>query len=144
MALPLQAFILPRALARVGIIGRIALILGKLPMDKAWRLEIHEHIAARSIQQNRYLWAIYDEIIKRGGEALAGTTKEELHEFFLMYHFGHEEVRIFGRRKLRPLRRSSRLNKQEFADFVEAILRFMAERGVYIESPDEYYAREAA
>ena len=144
MSEPLQQFVLPRALSRVGMIGRIALILGKLSMDKAWRVEVHEHIPKRSHQQNAYLWAIYGQILRKGGEELAGFDKNELHEFFLINHFGEEVKTLFGRKKVKPLRRSSGLNKQEFADFVESILRFMAQRGIYIESPEEHYAREAA
>lgn len=144
MPSPLQQFVLPRALSRVGMIGRIALVLGALAMDRAWRVEIHEHVALRTVSQNRLLWAIYQDILRQGGENMAGWTRDDLHEFFLMNHFGHETKILFGRRRLVPLKRSSRLNKQEFSDFVESILRFMAERGVYIRDPEEYRQELAA
>jgi len=82
------------------------------------------------------LWAIYDEIIERCPE-LTGYTNEEVHEFMLMNHFGEEHRTLFGRALVRPKRRSSRLTKQEFSDFVESICAFMAQRGVTISMPGD-------
>ena len=94
----------------------------------------------RTNSQNALLWSLYEDIIGKGGEALAGFTKDELHEFFLIDYFGSETRELFGRKKLKPLRRSSRLTKTEFGDFIEHIVRFMAEQGVVLELPGE--ARE--
>lgn len=91
----------------------------------------------RSNDQNALLWSIYEDIIARGGEAMRGFTKEDLHEFFLIDYFGSETKELFGRKKLKPLKRSSRLTKMEFSDFVEHIVRFMAERGLVIELPGD-------
>ena len=88
----------------------------------------------RTLSQNSLIWAIYDEIIDKCPE-VAGFTNEELHEFFLMHHFGEEHKTLFGRPCVRPVRRSSRLSKQDFSDFVESILAFMAVRGVVIKMP---------
>lgn len=125
---------------------RIATVLAGLSTEKAWSVEIKPHKPTRSGEQNRYLWSIYGFILDAGGEDLGGWTKDDLHEFFLMEHFGHEVKRIFGRKRLVPLRRSSKLNKQEFTDFIETIARFMAERGVYVPTPqdDEAWHVEAA
>jgi len=125
---------------REGAIERIARVLGTLSQECAWRVEVHEHKPTRTGQQNRYLWSIYDQILREGGEAMGGWVKEDLHEFFLLTHFGSETRELFGKKRLIPLRRSSRLNKQEFSDLVETIMRFMAERGVYIQSPEELAA----
>jgi hypothetical protein len=132
-----QTFILPRALSRERVIERVAALLASLPIDKAWRLTIAEAKPKRSLSQNALLWAVYGEIIKKGGEAMAGWEPSELHDYFLMEHYGAETVEIFGKRKLRPLRRSSGMTKTEFSDHIEFILRFMADRGVYIETQSE-------
>lgn len=142
-----QQIILPRSLSREGVIQRIARALTALPQDKAWRVEIHEQRPKRSEQQNRYLWgAVYPHILRAGGESLGGWTGEDLHEYFLGEHFGWEEVSGFGRRRLRPLRRSSALNKQEFADFIAFIQQRMAEQGIVVPDPDPnfYQAEQAA
>lgn len=86
----------------------------------------------RSLPQNSLLWAIYDQILTECRE-VDGFTKHDLHDFFLLQHFGEERRCLFGRWCAIPKRRSSRLNKQEFSDFVESILAFMAQRGVTIE-----------
>lgn len=115
------------------VLTRVVAFLSALPKDKDYELTIKEKKRTRTIDQNAKLWAIYSEILKQGGEDLAGWTKDELHEFFLIEHFGSEVKSLWGKKKLRPLHRSSKLNKQEFSDLLETIFRFMAERGVYIE-----------
>ncbi len=132
-----QSILLPPTLRRDGIIARIARVLAALPEDAGFRVEIHPHKVKRSNPQNSYLWAIYTYILKVGGEEMRGWSKEDLHEFFLGEAFGWEEKRIFGRKKLAPKRRSSRLTKMEFVEFVDGICSFMAQRGVYIPTPED-------
>jgi hypothetical protein len=91
-------------------------------------------MTTRTLSQNALLWAIYEEILDKGGAAVRGFDKDELHEFFLIEHFGGEVNQLFGRKRLRPTRRSSGLSKMEFSDHVEFILHFMAEHGVVIET----------
>jgi hypothetical protein len=94
----------------------------------------------RTNDQNALLWSLYEDILRLGGESLRGFTKDELHEFFLIDYFGSETKELFGRKKLKPLRRSSRLTKQEFGDYVEHIVRFAAERGIVLQLPGEQAA----
>lgn len=91
-------------------------------------------MATRTLSQNSLLWAIYEEILDKGGEAVRGFDKDDLHEFFLIEHFGGEVTQLFGRKRLRPATRSSTLSKMQFSEHVEFILHFMAERGVVIET----------
>lgn len=142
-----RQFILPRSITREGAIARIARVLSTLPLESAWRLEVHEHKPTRSNQQNRYLFGcVYPTILREGGEAMGGWSADDLHEFFLIDHFGHEVHELFGKKRLKPMRRSSRLSKQEFSDFIAHIQRFMAERGVYVPDadPDWFLKEEAA
>lgn len=134
------SIILPKLVPREGAVSRIAMILGGLPLDHAWRVEIKEHKPLRSTQQNRFLFGVvYETILKEGGEAMGGWTRDDLHEFFLIDHFGSEVSELFGKKRLKPLRRSSQLNKQEFTDLIAHIQHFMAERGVYIPEPEEEF-----
>lgn len=117
----------PRNLAP--IVGK----LSALPIEKEWELTVKERKRTRSAQQNRYLWGVcYATLMK----FLPGWDAEDLHEYFLGEHFGWEQLDGLGRKRLRPSRRSSRLNKQEFADFVDFIQRKAAELGVVIPNPD--------
>jgi hypothetical protein len=112
---------------------RLVAFVSAQSKDKALRVTVQVLKPKRTESQNSKLWALYGEIIRKGGESLAGWTGDDLHEFFLSIHFGDEIREIFGRKKRVPLRRSSKLNKQEFSDYLETIFRFMAERGVYLE-----------
>jgi len=131
-----QQFMLPTTLRRVGAIGRIATILGKLAQDKAWLVTVEEYKPRRSTQQNRYLWGVvYPALLAH----LDGWEAEDIHEYMLGECFGWETLQGFGRRRLRPMRRSSRMNKQEFSDFVAFIQRKAADMGVFIPDPDQDY-----
>lgn len=132
-----QSVILRRLMSRDGLIQRIGCVLLNLDVAEDWEVVIRPYRRKRSDPQNRYLWSLYDYIIRTGGESMAGWTRDDLHDFFLINHFGGETKQLFGKRRITPVRRSSRLNKQEFTDYVESIMRFMAERGVYLPSPED-------
>jgi hypothetical protein len=91
----------------------------------------------RTNSQNATLWMVYQQIIERGGESLQGFTKDDLHEFFLIDYFGGEVHELFGRKRIKPHKRSSRLTKMEFADYLDHIVRFMAEQGVVLSLPGD-------
>lgn len=91
----------------------------------------------RSNDQNALLWSVYQDILRLGGEQLGGWTKEDLHEFFLIEHFGANVHEAFGRKRLKPKRRSSRLSKTEFSDFLDFIVRKCAEFGIVLTLPGE-------
>lgn len=91
----------------------------------------------RTNDQNALLWALYDDVLSRGGESLGGWTKDDLHEYCLGEWAGWTEHKAFGRTRLKPKRRSSRLAKMEFSDFVDFIVRRMAEHGIVLELPGE-------
>lgn len=115
---------------------RLCRAIETLANDKAWVITIEEKKLRRTTSQNSLLWALYDDIIKLGGEAMRGWNKDDLHTFFLIEHFGSETISFFGKKKLVPLRRSSKLNKQDFTDFITHIVDFMAGQGVHLELPN--------
>lgn len=115
-------------------------VIRGLNVELPWKLVIAEYKPQRSDQQNRWLWSMYQQIIEVSGETMRGWTKDDLHEFFLGEWSGWETVEGFGRKRMKPMRRSSALNKQEFSDYAAFIQRYMAERGVYLSDPDEYLA----
>jgi hypothetical protein len=130
---PLHIFKLPRGRRDS---RRIMLVLDALPPEKDYELTLCEKKRTRSLSQNKLLWALYGQILALGGEAMGGWTKDDLHEFFLGLFHGFEKVKLFEQTRLRPMGRSSNLSKQEFSDFVDSIVRFMAERGVVLDLPD--------
>lgn len=95
----------------------------------------------RTNDQNALLWSLYEDVLKSGGESLGGWTKDDLHEYCLGEYFGWDEHKAFGRTRLKPKNRSSRLSRMEFSDFVEFIVRRMAEHGIVLELPGEEHER---
>src|SRR5689334_13123515 len=112
------------------------LVLDALPAEKDYELTLCEKKRTRSLSQNRLLWSLYQQIIDRGGEAMQGWDRDDLHTFFLGNFHGWDKVKLFGQTRLRPMGRSSNLSKQEFSDYVDSIVRFMAERGVVLDLPE--------
>jgi hypothetical protein len=106
-----------------------------LHVQQDWDVKIEPHKEKRTQDQNALLWSVYTDILEKGGEEMGGWTKDDLHEFFLIDHFGSETIEVFGKKRLVPLNRSKNLPKAEFAKYVDHIVRFMAMRGVVIEMP---------
>lgn len=130
----MTSVLLPRLVSRDRIIERLSHVLRALPMDAAYVVEVKDYKPRRSDAQNRYLWGVcYAELVKH----LPGWTAEDVHEYMLGEHYGWERVEGLGRTRLKPIRRSSKLSKLEFMDFVSFIQQKAAEHGVYIEDPNE-------
>ncbi len=106
--------------------------LSELSLDQTWSLYVKENKITRSEQQNRYLWGL---VYKTIAAHLQGWDAEDIHEYCLGEWSGWETVEGFGRKRMKPLRRSSNLNKQEFSDYVDFIQRHMAEKGIVIPDP---------
>ena len=95
-----------------------------------------EHKPRRSENQNRYLWGVvYPTILKAGH--LDGWHAEDLHEFFLGEHFGWETLDGMGRKRVKPLKRSAKLTKQEFSEYVAFIQQRASGMGIYVPDPEE-------
>jgi hypothetical protein len=128
-----QEVYIPAVEARAGAVERLGRVLLSLPLAR-YRVTIEEAKPTRSDPQNRYLWgAVYPTILAAG--KLDGWSANDLHEYLLGEHFGWELVEGFGRKRQRPVRRSSRLNKQEFSDYVAFIQQRMAEHGIFVPDP---------
>lgn len=91
----------------------------------------------RSSPQNALLWALYEEALEKGGEALGGWTRDDVHEYMLGEFFGWDKREAFGRTRLKPKKRSSRLTKTQFSEFVEFVVQRFAEHGVVLELPGD-------
>lgn len=130
-----QEFYIPATDARLVVVQRIGRVLENLPMLR-WRVEVSEAKPVRSNNQNRYLWGVvYPTIIQAG--RLDGWEAQDIHEYLLGECFGWETVEAFGRKRQRPIRRSSKLSKLEFIDFTRFIQNRMAEHGIYVPDPNE-------
>jgi len=132
-----------RGMQRTRLLARVTSFIAALPFDRDWKVEVTLYQKKRSLEQNAYLWGVvHPTILAHGGESLAGGSVNELHDYFLGEHFGWRTLNGFGRKHLFPRRRSSKLSKMEFSDFVAFIQQRMAEHCIYVLDPSEL--REAA
>lgn len=114
----------------------VARMVANLDPLKTWAVEVTEWRRPRTNQQNKFLWGVvYPAIIEGGGEALRGWTRDDLHDYFLGECFGWETLEGFGKKRLRPLRRSSALNKQEFSDYLLFLETKCMDMGIVIPEP---------
>ncbi len=95
---------------------------------------VKQHRNRRTDQQNRYLWGVvYKTILQH----LPGWDAEDVHEYCLGSWSGWDVLEGLGKKRLKPIRRSSSLNTVEFNEYIEFIQRTMAERGIQIPNPGE-------
>src|SRR5689334_17915261 len=105
-------------------VRRLAQYLDSLPESKSYEVTVKEKRDTRTEAQNDYLWGcVYPTILKKGGEALAGWTDEDLHDYYLGEHFGWRRVVMNGQVQFKPKRRSRKLNTKEFPEHWEFIHR---------------------
>ena len=126
---------MPALMSREKLIQRIATVLSGLSTDKAWLVQIGEHKPSRSQQQNRYLFGVVYKTILETGQ-LQGWELEDIHEFLLGEFSGWETLEGFGRKRMKPIRRSSTMSKDEFSKYIDFIQRKMAGLGIFIEDAD--------
>ena len=111
-------------------------MVSRLDPAQSWQISIEAFKPKRSDQQNAFLWGVvYPSILEGGGESLRGWTTTDLHEYFLIEAFGSEVIEGFGRKRHKPIRRSSKLTKQEFTDYLALIEAKCAELGIHIPEP---------
>ena len=83
----------------------------------------------RSNEANAYLWGV---VYKAFTDVLDGWDAEDVHEYLLGECFGWDQITGMGRVRLKPVKRSSRMTKKEFADYVDFCIRKGAEHGVFV------------
>lgn len=132
-----QTFILPPDTAdRDRIADNLrAFVMQALP-GKQLKVTVAEAKKRRSDDQNRYLWGVVYPTILQSGQ-LAGWSAEDVHEYMLGEIYGWETLAGFGRKRLRPIRRSSGMSTTEFSEYVAQIQQRMAELGIYVPDPGE-------
>jgi hypothetical protein len=112
-------------------------MVSRLDPAQSWQITVEAFKPKRSDQQNAFLWGVvYPSVLEGGGEALRGWTTNDLHEYFLIEAWGSEVIEGFGRKRHKPLRRSSKLTKQEFSDYLAIIEAKCAELGIHIPEPN--------
>lgn len=123
--------IFPKGTQADAIIRAVATMVTQIDVRRSWVISVEPWRKPRTNQQNRYLWGVvYPMILEAGGEMLGGFTRDDLHDYFLGACFGWETLEGFGMKRMRPLKRSSVLTKQEFTDYLMFIENKCIEIGI--------------
>ena len=133
-----ESFYLPTGEQRAPVFARVIRTLNALAIDQQWHVTIKRHRPTRSHAQNALMWVLFDQVLKKGGLAEQGFERDDVHDYLCGERFGWIETRMLGRKKLKPARGTSGLNKQEFSDFIDWIVRFMADKGITLELPEDH------
>jgi hypothetical protein len=128
--------IFPNGTPKSAIVNSVAVLVRQLDESRAWVVTVEEFRRPRTNQQNAFLWGVVYPCVIEAGD-LEGWTANDLHEYFLGECFGWETLEGLGRKKVKPVKRSSRLNKQEFSDYLEFISAKCADMGIVIPEPNE-------
>jgi hypothetical protein len=128
--------VFPKGTPPEQIAAAVAVLVRGLDARQSWQVSIEAFKPRRSEQQNSFLWGVvYPSILEGGGEALRGWSKEDLHEYFLGECWGWETIEGFGKKRHKPLKRSSKMTKVEFRDYITLIEVRCAEMGIHIPEP---------
>lgn len=106
--------------------GLAELILGLSP-EKPWRVEVIQHRAKRTNEQNKLIWALYTEIA-RG----TGHTAEEIHEAMKAKFLPPRQITV-GDQVLMVPGSTTKQDTLEFSEYVERVRAWAAsELGVVV------------
>lgn len=130
-----QTFVLHKDSGRARVLANLTDFLARLPDTKAWKVEVAQYAKRRTDQQNRYLWG---GVYRAFQSALEGWDAEDIHDYLLGECFGWERIEGLGRTKVKPLKRSSKLTKQEFGEYVDFCIRKGAEHGIFVPPPEDF------
>lgn len=102
-----------------------------LDPTRVWSVEVSEWKKPKTNQQCRYLHGVvYPMILEAGGEALRGWERADLHEYFLGEVWGWQTLNGMGKKRLKPVKRSSNMTAAEFTEFLYAIENKCIELGI--------------
>lgn len=137
----MNRFILHPDATRERVLSNLRAHLQGLPDNLAWLVEIKRYAPKRSDRANRYLWGV---VYPAFTDALEGWEANDVHEYLLGEHFGWETLEGFGRKRMKPIRRSSKLSRLEFAEYVDHCIRIAAGHGLVVPAPEWDYRNEQA
>lgn len=135
-----QEIRLPKDAGRAKVLGALIGLLQALKPDWEWVVTIKRYRKDRTAEQNNALFGVAYKAITEA----TGHEDHDLHEFFCGEFFGWVERDVFGQRKRKPRRTTTRdehgkrdvLPTDKFAELYDFIQRRMAVFGVYVPDPD--------
>lgn len=145
MSKPNEYVYILRNLSLLHVVSKLLVDLYNASKDITWEVIIRPLKSKRTQQQNKYYWVV----MKLIGEYL-GYTKDEVHELFKEMFLEFEESTIVIEKKvgvkgqniiekeIKVYPSTTKLNTQEFNQYIEEISRFMADLGFVVPPPLAY------
>jgi hypothetical protein len=136
-------FLLPTD-PRVKIIQANAVaFLGRLPLEKGWKIEVTQWKKERTQKQDNSLWGVAYPPIKK----VTGYDVDELHTAMCGKFFGWVDIEIMGEARRRPFRTTTRdernerdvLGRDRFSEFYAMVQREGAKIGIDVPDPDPFW-----
>ena len=90
----------------------------------------------RTMSQNRYYWGVVLAVLSEW----SGHESEELHEHLTDKFLARDQKTLPSGEVMTPARRTSTLTIEEFSAYVDRVVRWAAEQGVYIPEASEVTA----
>ena len=114
--------------------SRVIDTVNALSEDKRWLVQIQPYNPRRSTLQNNYLHAVPLKMIAEE----TGHTVDDIKDYLLGEYLGWEVYEILGKKKQRPVKRSSDLTTVEMVQFCNWIESWAATNlGMIIPKPNE-------
>lgn len=143
----IASFVLPATADRTDVLGKLVRFAHQLGSQNRWRVTIEPYKKTRSSSQNRYLNGVAYKLLSDA----TGYERDDISQYCCGTYFGWKQVKCpktpsnpSGVQDV-PVRTTTTndlghravLSTAEFADYVEWIQRFAAEKGILIPDPGE-------
>ena len=111
----------------------------KTRKPKVYAIEIKEVNKKRSLDANKYYWAVLGIIASE-----TGNTDNRLHKYFKDELLAKEEVKFPQTGEVKEVAKSTtELDKFDFYEYVERIRQFaLTDLNIYVPTPDEFINNE--
>lgn len=101
--------------------------------------EVIKWYPKRSLQSNKYYWAILNQLVEATSEH-TGYTKDELHQSFKEMFLNTEFTNVLTGESKTRTKSTTELNSKDFSEYLEKVKLFCAEKfGIEILEPEQYY-----
>jgi len=100
-------------------------------------LQVSSRLKTRSLKANRRYWGAVIGTALEEAEQFTGHTKDELHEIFKQRHLKPKVIQYKGSQY--PLWTTKTLTDGEFVEYCMKVEQDLAELGVRVPTPEEYY-----
>lgn len=99
----------------------------QLDTQRPWEVILRPYRRLRTLNQNRRYW----KLLQIASES-TGNEAEDLHEFFKLKYLEPVTVSIGGQAKI-VATSTTRLNTQEFSEYVNRVESFLVGEGIWLE-----------